>query len=125
MTDLIPPATIAALRDLQESALPDVCAIHRPSTAFNEIGEEVETFASFAADVPCRFMRIVRGHAPDDFVQAEAEVAEGDARFTFAVGTDVQSTDRISFDGDAYEVVAVHRSGAFMTALRVDVRRAS
>lgn len=81
--------------------------VYRATTAPNDLGEPIKTWAVIASDVAARVvtvttrereaLRIVGG--------SEAEVAE--YRVLFAAGTDVVAGDRLKYAGKYYKVLGV------------------
>ena len=98
--------------------------IYRATTAQNDLGEPIKTWAVSSSSVSARIvtvttrereaLRIVGG--------GEAEVAE--YRILFAAGTDVVAGDRIKYSGKYYKVLGVtdiDKMGHHLEALAVHV----
>jgi len=111
---------LAAMRQTQNSALPDVADILRPAVAVDAVGEPVETLTTVATGVACRISPNRQGKQA---IVGERIVDVAPYVVTFPYGTDVRAGDRIVSGGATYEVLGVRVAGNWATAVQCDAAR--
>lgn len=105
------------MRETAESALPATCTIERVTTA-NVGGEQTETWADLATNVPCRLSPL----GSDGSDQIGGRIAEESThRVTLPAEQDVTKLDRIVIGTDAYEVTLVDQRSTELSR-RVQVK---
>ncbi len=111
---------IARARRRFATLLPDRATIARPTTVYDGAGGHTDTFANVATAVPCRLSPVGGGedHAGSgDRIADEAEVL-----ITFAAGTDVRDTDRITIGAQAFDVLLVRLRGEYELTRRCECK---
>jgi hypothetical protein len=119
---LIDAQTLADLRAIEESAMPDSCVITGLVKGFDERGEPSTTTTVRAEDEPCRF-RTLGGN---ELLAAQQQAAEANAEVTLRALTEVLGTDELTVTTGAGEVfvceVQFVPRESFETARRVLVK---
>ncbi|HLA42432.1 MAG TPA: phage head closure protein [Aggregatilineales bacterium] len=104
------------LRDAHSEILTGSCSIWRKSKSTNAAGGADDTWQEHLSDVACLLMpersrRMIE-------VQAEREIMTVYYRLTVPYDTDIQSDDRVDYEGDTYEIVALWDDHTLRTARR-------
>ena len=121
---MITTSMLEALRAVQESALPDTCAIKRKTVgARNDYGERTETWATVAT-VPCRMaVKAAQGSGTEQVLSVGALTAVTRYDLTVPHGTVIRGEDRVVYAGKTYEVAAEVDDVTWQTAKRVTLTR--
>lgn len=123
MTDLISPALMADLRDLDESAMPSTCRVLR-RTQTTTGGRTTYGPETAIATVACR---LTSAGAPQELEALGRLAEEAQGTVNLPLGTDVRSGDRIEVttgaDMETFEVVGDPWPGSYSTSLAVVVQR--
>lgn len=110
---------IAAMRALQDEALPDTCTIMRATSVSDGMGGMTSTWANVATDVACR-LATTASYRPAEGVTADMVALTVMHMLTLPALTDIESADRVDVGGTVYEVAGVlSPGGATETARRV------
>lgn len=112
---MLTDAELAAMQEMQETALPDTCTISRATLTTDNAGGATLSWADVATDVPCR------AGPPSsrwERIAAEKVQAVNVQIFTLPHDTDVRPADRIVWSGETFEVQP-GEVGSWPTALRV------
>lgn len=103
--------------------LPDRATIQRNTSTPDGGGGFTQSWATLAADVPCRLAPVgggedsARGSSGGDRISDEAT-----SIITFAAGQDVTEADRIIVAGQTFDVQLVRRRGEYEITRRVEVK---
>ncbi len=105
--------------------LPDRATIERPVTAYDGAGGHSTTWPAepLAEDVPCRLSPV--GGGEDQAGSGDRIAAEATATITFAAGTDVADTDRVTIGAQAFDVLLVRLRGEYEMTRRVEAKESS
>jgi head-tail adaptor len=109
---VITAAELAAMQATQALTLTTACSIGRRSYTSDGMGGETET-VTWAATV-CRCT--ASNNAPDYQIYASRANETMLWRITFAAGTDVQETDKVTIGARSYEVLGVLAPATIETA---------
>jgi SPP1 family predicted phage head-tail adaptor len=114
-------AELARLRDAHTATLTATCSIWRKVKATNDAGGPDDTWAQQIASVACRVMpsQLQRVLETD----AGRETMSAYFRLTVPFDTDIQAEDRIVYDGDSYQVVALWDDHDLRTARRAVIAK--
>ena len=105
--------------------LPDRATIERPVTAYDGSGGHETTWPAepLAEDVPCRLSPV--GGGEDEPGRGDRIAAEATSIITFAAGTDVADTDRITIAGQSFDVLLVRLRGQWEMTRRCEVKESA
>lgn len=117
---MLTQAELDAMRQLQQSAMPDTATVQRATTSTNDIGEALQTWANVGT-YNCRVART--GVRPQETEASGALAVEDEWVITFPHDADVQEGDRVVVGGSTFDVRAVENARSWLTALRVRVVR--
>ncbi len=100
--------------------LPDRATIARPTTVYDGAGGHTDTFASVATAVPCRLSPV--GGGEDAANSGDRISDEATATITFAAGTDIRDSDRITIGAQVFDVLLVRLRGAWELTRRCECK---
>ena len=109
---MITAAELASMQATQALTLTTACSIGRRTYTSDGMGGETETVTWHAS--MCR--ATASNNAPDYQIYASRANETMLWRITFAAGTDVQETDKITIGARVYEVLGVLAPGTVETA---------
>jgi SPP1 family predicted phage head-tail adaptor len=112
---------LSRLRDAHAATLTATCAIWRKVKSTNAAGGPDDTWAEQIASVPCRVMPAPLQRVLD--TSAGRETMTPYFRLTVPYDTDIQAEDRVVFDGDNYQVVALWDDHDLRTARRAIIAK--
>jgi SPP1 family predicted phage head-tail adaptor len=92
------------------------CAIWRKVKATTNAGGADDTWVLQYANVPCRLMPELSRRVVEELAGREAMLTT--YRLTVPYDTDLRADDRVVFDGDTYEVLALWDDHDLRTARR-------
>lgn len=121
---MISDATLAALRAVQEAAMPDECEIQRRTFGARVLGgDRTETWATVAT-VACRMARApIRGTGQEIVTGFGAITSVTAYDLTVPHDTDIRGEDRVIYNGHTYEVSGDVEDVTWQTAKRVSLMR--
>lgn len=100
--------------------LPDRATIARPTTVYDGAGGSTDTFANVALNVPCRLSPV--GGGEDAASSGERLSDEASVTLTFAAGTDVRDSDRVTIGAQVFEVLLVRLRGVYELTRRCEAK---
>ena len=106
--------------------LPDLALIERPTRVSDGGGGYTQTWATLAANVPCRLAPV--GGGEDERGRASGGdriVDSATSTITFAAGVDVSESDRVTVAGQAFDVLLVRRRGNYEVTRRCEARESA
>lgn len=112
---------IAGLSALNSALLPDACTIRRRTQASDGMGGQTDSWSDHYTNVACRVglpSRIVT-RIGVEVIDAGALTSIADREVVFAAGQDILVEDRIVYNGQTLEVVAVGAPTSFSVSVRV------
>ena len=111
----IPTGLLSPIRRQAERLLPDSCTVTRITRVLNDAGGWTETTVESDA-IACRLMPL----SGRERVLGGRVVDESDAMLTLPYDVDVTGSDRITHDGDTYEIVDIEeRSQHLLTRVAI------
>ncbi len=102
--------------------LPDRATILRAAEVANTSGGQTTTWPVLASDVPCRLSPVEGGEVSSRARGGDRIADEASAIVTFAAGTDVDESDRVTIAGVTFDVQLVRLRGEWEIARRCEVR---
>jgi hypothetical protein len=116
-----PPGVIADIIAMNESAMPDTCAVHHPTPgAVNPDGSVEPGGEVVTAGVPCRMLA---GEAATETLIAMRLTDVASSVLKVPVGTVVAVTDTIAYRGDVYQVLGTNDGQSYATALALGLKK--
>lgn len=119
-------AYLHRLRQRFDDELPDRALIERPTQVSDGGGGFTQTWATLAASVPCRLAPV--GGGEDErgrSTSGDRIVDEATATIAFAAGQDITESDRVTIDGQAFDVLLVRLRGKYELTRRVEARESA
>lgn len=117
MSDLISPALLAQLAELNQTAMPSRALIERPAEVRTPTGGTRLQWTTVASDVPCRLTSSLDPFAPRGEI-ADREAGKTGFKVAFPLGTSVRPGDRITAGGRVM-IVGFIAASSFPTAVNV------
>lgn len=108
------------MREEYAAALPDRATIQRATVIADGAGGQDESWATLAANVPCRLSPVGGGEGTARGGQRISDSST--SMITFAWSQDITPADRIVIAGQAFDVQLVRRRGEWALSRRVEVR---
>ncbi len=108
-----------------EQLLPDRALIERPTVGPDGSGGQTTTWAELADDVPCRLSPIGGGEdTATDRRGGDRITEDATSIISFRWDQDVTEADKVTIDGQAFDVQLVRRRGEYAMTLRCECREA-
>jgi hypothetical protein len=106
--------------------LPDLALIERPTKVSDGGGGYTQTWATLADMVPCRLAPVGGGEDDRGGAGGGDRISdESTAILTFAAGTDVTESDRVTVAGQRFDVLLVRHRGQYEITRRVEARESA
>jgi len=117
MSPLIPANELLSMQETQEGTLPDLCDILEITRVSDGAGGFVESWEAVDEDVPCR-LTVIKGveDTPGQAVQPFQKTI-----LTLAIDTEINTANRISYEGETYNVTGLSVEKSWATCKRVEL----
>lgn len=117
MSPLIPDDELLSMQTTQAGTLPDLCDILEVTRVTDGAGGFTESWEAVEEDVPCR-LTVVKGFedTPGQGLQSFQKTI-----LTLGVDTEIDTTNRISYEGQVYNVVSISTPKSWATCIRLEL----
>jgi hypothetical protein len=117
MSPLIPADELLGMQYTQEGSLPDLCDILAITRISDGAGGFAETWTAVEEDVPCR-LTVIKGmeDTPGQAVQPFQKTI-----LTLPVDAQINTANRIAYEGDTYNVIGLSTPKSWATCIRVEL----
>ena len=117
MSPLIPADELLGMQATQEGTLPDLCDILEITRVSDGAGGFEESWPALEEDVPCR-LTVVKGveDTPGQALQPFQKTI-----LTLPVDAQISTTNRISYEGETYNVIGLSVQKSWATCIRAEL----
>lgn len=119
MSPLIPADELLSMQATQEGTLPELCDILEIARVSDGAGGFDEEWPALAEDVPCR-LTVIKGmeDTPGQALQPFQKTI-----LTLPVETEIDTANRIAYQGEIYSVVSLSTPKSWATCIRAELEK--